>query len=89
MAVDFLLVNNVSTKNQLAFGELYSTTTLLIYSTNYWYEKGPFKKYVRSGGEGGGYLKSVRQRTRGRGYFKERTYAHAIFKCCLFEKHLK
>ena len=37
----------------------------------------------------GGYLKSVRQRTRGEGYFKERTYSHVIFKCCLFEKRLK
>ena len=36
---DFLLENNVITKNQSAFRKLYSTTTSLICSIDHWYEK--------------------------------------------------
>ena len=41
---DFLLENNVITKNQSAFRKLYSTTTSLICSTDHWYEKIENKK---------------------------------------------
>ena len=41
---DFLLENNVITKNQSAFRKLYSTITSLICSTDYWYENIDCKK---------------------------------------------
>ena len=41
---DFLLENNVITKNQSAFRKLYSTITSLICSTDFWYENIDSKK---------------------------------------------
>ena len=41
---DFLLENNVITKNQSAFRKLYSTITSLICSTDHWYENIDNKK---------------------------------------------
>ena len=42
--IDFLLENNVITKNQSAFRKLYSTITSLICSTDHWYENIDNKK---------------------------------------------